>query len=152
MYKYAIAVVLAVSLWAGAAQAGEGFELGVIVIDPTGLTVKAWMSNTTAADFAVGWPHDGTYLHADYLFHDLDALRADSCDIWFYYGLGARAVLWDSGTGKDDEFGVRVPLGLCFIPHEAPLDFFIEIVPRIDLAPESDFNVDFAIGLRFMFR
>jgi len=152
MNKYAIAAVLVVSLWSGSARAGEGLELGLIVIDPTGLSVKVWTDRTTAMDFAVGWPHDGTYLHMDFLAHNLDALRADSCDVWFYFGIGARTILWDSETGKDDEFGVRVPFGLCFIPHDTAIDFFIEIVPVVEFGDETDFGIDGAIGVRIMFR
>ncbi|MBP2681688.1 MAG: hypothetical protein H6Q78_1551, partial [Candidatus Krumholzibacteriota bacterium] len=45
----------------------------------------------------------------------------------------------------------RVPVGLTYIFDGAPLDIFFEIVPILDLIPDTEFDANAAIGIRFYF-
>jgi hypothetical protein len=51
----------------------------------------------------------------------------------------------------DSKVGVRVPLGMDYLLGTAPLDFFLELVPILDLAPSTDFSLNAAIGIRYFF-
>jgi len=138
---------------AGAASAQSGgFGLGIMIGEPTGLSWKQWLGHRTALDGGVAWSLDrdaSTHIHVDYLFHDLDAIRAEDDVIPVYYGIGGRIKL---AEGKhDDWIGVRVPLGLCYQLRTAPLDFFVEVVPIMDLVPDTDFDLNAAIGVRYFF-
>ncbi len=154
-FKLAIAVLL---LAAASANAGppEDFGIGVIVGEPTGLSLKYWLDDERAIDAAAAESfseNDSFQLHGDYLIHDYDLFGAD--ELPFYYGLGARLKLKDSdGSGRNrrhDMFGIRIPLGITYLFEDAPIDLFFELVPVLDLSPEVELDIGAAVGLRFYF-
>ena len=51
----------------------------------------------------------------------------------------------------DDLIGIRFPVGLDYNFDGAPLDIFVQIVPILELAPKTDFELEGAIGARFFF-
>lgn len=130
----------------------QGVGLGVIVGEPTGLSLKSWFSSSTALDLAAAWSfgdYEAFQFHLDYVFHHPRLIEAN---FPFYYGLGGRLKLKDTHDDESDaHIGVRFPLGLVYLFREAPLDFFIEVVPILDLAPETDVNLNAAVGMRFYF-
>lgn len=136
-----------------------GTGAGVIVGEPTGLSLKHWVATNRAVAAAAAWSlegHNSLQLHADYLFHDFDALKSDLPDqMAVYYGLGAR-VRFDEerGRGDDDEttLGVRFPVGLNFFLTKAPVDIFLEIVPVLEIVPSTELDLDAAIGVRYFFK
>lgn len=137
--------------------AAEKFGLGIIQGDPTGLSGKFWLSNQQAIAGGVAWSFrkGGTlHLHGDYIFHhDLSGeVKGDlqkglkTAHPYLYYGVGGRL--------KDeiqDRISVRFPIGLTTQFNNAPIDAFIEIVPLLDLAPATEFDLNAAIGARFYF-
>ena len=127
----------------------KGFGLGIIVGEPTGVSLKYWTSSSTAFDGAVAWSFiDGGALdiHADYILHSFHLIPVASGSLPFYYGIGARIKFLD-----DPGFGVRVPVGLAYLFSDAPIDIFFEIVPILDLTPKTDFKINAAIGGRYFF-
>ncbi len=127
----------------------KGLGLGVIIGEPTGISFKKWMNKSRAIDGALAWSFgdkDALHLHADYLFHNRRLLHIDQHSIPFYYGVGGRFRFEDNNT-----FGIRFPLGLTFFLVEVPIDLFIEIVPIMNLAPETDLDLNAAIGARYYF-
>ena len=130
----------------------QGVGLGVIIGEPTGLSLKSWMSSSTALDLAAAWSfgdYDAFQIHLDYVFHHPRLVEAN---FPFYYGFGGRLKLKDTNDDESDaHIGVRFPLGLVYLFRDAPLDFFIEVVPILDLAPETDVNLNAAVGMRFYF-
>jgi hypothetical protein len=139
----------------------HGFGLGVIVGEPTGISLKNWMQNSKALDGALAWSFEGEgfiQLHGDYLFHNFTLLKVEKGKLPFYYGIGGRIRFIDGDDGgkgrdKDDEarLGVRIPLGLACLFAKAPLDIFLEVVPILDLIPKSEFDLNAAVGVRFFF-
>ena len=61
-----------------------------------------------------------------------------------YYGIGGRVIFQD-----DPRFGARIPIGLDYQFTSAPIDIFLELVPILDLAPSTNFNLGGGIGVRF---
>lgn len=121
-------------------------ELGVILGEPTGISVQVWQSGTTAIDGAIAWSlgrNDKIHIHADYLWHD--PLSVDKGSLTFYYGIGARAILAD-----DARFGARIPIGLQYIIPDKPISMFVEVAPVFDLVPATDFDVNGGIGVRYI--
>jgi len=43
------------------------------------------------------------------------------------------------------------PLGVTYTRPKASLDAFFEVVPMLDIAPETAFDLNAAIGVRFFF-
>jgi hypothetical protein len=137
-----------------------GFGVGIILGEPTGLSLKSWLSNSIAIDAAAAWSfskHSAIQLHADYLIHNYSIIGSKQWPL--YYGIGGRLKLRGNDEGKDKDndnndlrLGVRVPFGITFLPSSAPFDFFVEVVPVLDLVPGTDFDLNGAIGGRFYFR
>jgi len=131
------------------AKAQNEFGIGLIVGEPTGISMKQWISDQHAIDAAIAWSfsHDTTIqVHADYLFHRVRPIRADEYrgQLPFYFGIGGRAIFND-----DPLIGVRFPVGIGRTMREAPIEFFFELVPILDLAPDTKFDINAAVGARF---
>jgi hypothetical protein len=140
----------AVLLICGSVQAQESdFGLGIIIGEPTGISVKQWTGSRTAIDGAIAWSFEkesALHLHGDLLYHSFTPPRISRGKFAWYYGIGGRVKFED-----DSKIGVRVPLGMDYFFGSAPLDFFFEIVPILDLAPSTDFSLNAAIGIRYFF-
>lgn len=133
-----------------AASQGRGFGFGVILGDPTGISAKGWVSPRAAVDAGLAWStRDAGYVHAhmDYLWHFKDVVNT-SQQVLPYVGVGGRIL----GNRNTAIAGVRVAGGVAWLPAGAPLDVFLEIAPTVDLAPETELNVDGGIGIRFFFQ
>lgn len=120
-------------------------ELGVILGEPTGISVKFWQTGTTAVDAAAAWSfgkEESLHVHASYLKHE--PLEAEAGSLYLYYGLGARALFAD-----DPRFGARIPVGLQYNIEDSRLSLFFEVAPTFDLVPATDFGVNGGIGVRY---
>ena len=156
--KAVIAIVLGLMCTNVLAQ--EQLGLGLIVGEPTGLSVKYWLDKEHALDGAVAWSFwddDGLQLHADYLWHLFDLLDEsdDEGRLPVYFGLGGRLKFKDDDEGRwhndDDDvfFGIRVPLGISYMLQDPPIDVFVEIAPVLDVVPDVELDLNLALGLRF---
>ena len=128
----------------------NGFGLGIIVGQPTGISAKYWTSSSTALDFGLGYSFENNsrmHLHADYLFHSKDLFNTSE-NIALYYGPGARLKLVDK---DDSRLGFRFDVGLVWVPRNSPIDVFLEIAPLLDIIPETDFSFTGGIGVRYFF-
>ncbi len=137
-----------------AAQAGAArdFGVGAILGEPTGLSLKYWLSNITALDGAVAWKfaHDESRLqiHADHLWHiDIHDAHITQGRLPFYLGVGLRVE-----SGPHPNAGVRIPLGLAFLFNAAPIELFSEIVPVVRFAPDSGSDLEGGVGVRYYFK
>jgi hypothetical protein len=132
----------------------QGFGLGVIVGEPTGVSMKNWLSSITALDAAAAWSF-GDYgsfqFHADYLLHNFQIFESR---LPVYYGIGGRVKFKGNNTNNDSDearVGIRFPVGITYLFQNAPFDFFFEIVPILDVSPETDVKLNAALGARFYF-
>ena len=137
----------------------KGFGIGIILGEPTGLSMKFWTSYNTAVDIAAAWSFfhgDAFHLHADYLYHNFSLIKLDFDQLPFYIGIGGRIKFVEVVHAGNDEhhyrLGVRIPVGLNYLPSKIPFDFFVEVVPLLDLVPETDFDINGGIGFRYFFR
>ncbi|WFB35553.1 DUF3996 domain-containing protein [Kiritimatiellota bacterium B12222] len=138
----------------------EGIGMGIIVGEPTGLSLKKWINDTRALDAGIAWSFSGNnsfHLHADYLIHRFDLMAEDAKGQFpLYFGIGARVKFENinDGNGSYDEdvwVGVRVPLGISILFSETPVELFAEIVPVLDLVPDTNFDLNAAVGARYYF-
>ena len=121
--------------------------LGLMLGEPTGVSVKSWLGTKSAFDIGAAWSLSGRnealHLHADYLYHrwlkNREALA-------FYYGMGGRVIFSDNAVA-----GVRVPFGLTYVLNGIPFDLFVEAAPIIDISPEVEFAGNGAFGVRYYF-
>ncbi len=152
MIRRIVLTVIAVLILGAAAQAAGGdFGLGIIVGEPTGFVGKFYVSRRNAIDGGIAWSlekNNYMHFHGDYLFHNFDLIQVDEGRMALYFGIGGRIALVDHA---DDHVGVRFPLGLNYIFENDMFDIFAEIVPIMDIAPETDFDIEGALGARYYF-
>jgi len=161
-----VAVFFVVSMAAGtsaqddkagaAAETSPSFDhgdigVGVIVGEPTGLSAKMWTTQSTGFDLGLAWSWSGDghfHIHADYLFHDFGIFDVSKGTLPLYVGIGGRMLFRDNA---DDKIGVRIPVGLEYYFESWPIAVFGEVVPILDLAPSTDFELNGGLGVRFYF-
>ena len=122
------------------------FGVGLMVGDPTGISVKYWKSRKIALDGAAAWSlgeNDAFRLHGDYLWHHFDFTGEERTPV--YYGLGFRLGLEDENSG----IGVRFPAGITHLLAQAPIDFFFELALVFELVPETGLDLEGGVGVRF---
>lgn len=141
-----------------AAAASHDFGVGVILGEPTGLSVKKWLNDRNAIDGAAAWSlsgRDSFQLHGDYLFHAYDVFTAKGIHgrLPLYYGIGGRVKFDDQRNGSSDtRVGVRFPVGITYLRNDAPFDLFVELVPVLDIAPSTSVRLGLSVGGRFYFQ
>jgi hypothetical protein len=147
----------------------SGFGLGLMIGEPTGLSMKTWVASDRALAFGLAWGlNSGRYLHvhADYLWHKMELIQVNKGKLPLYFGPGLRLRAWrhddwhhhhghhhDEGAHDHGhvDLGIRFPVGLAYLFENAPFDVFLEVAPTLDLFPDSDVDFDAAIGGRFWF-
>ena len=151
MRTFAIIVLITALLGPAAAAERGPFGLGIILGEPTGIGGKLFLTKRNAIDGAVAWSlkdDNDFHIHGDYLYHDYNLFVNDDMELVLHFGIGGRIKFHEN---KDDRIGIRFPVGLNYIFDEAPFDVFLEIVPIMDLAPDTDFDLNAALGSRFYF-
>ena len=124
--------------------------LGIIIGEPTGLSMDFVLSKHNSIAAAAAWSFDGDpslQAHLDYLFRARDLITIDRTAIPLYFGVGGRVK-----TSPDERIGVRFPVGMQFALGRSPMEAFFELAPVLDIAPESRLSFNAAVGLRGYFR
>jgi hypothetical protein len=125
----------------GAAQdLGFGTQFG----QPMGLTAKYWLNTTLAVDGFMGyhWNHNFD-AHGDLLWHSFSSFDVSNGRLPFYVGAGGRILL-----GNDSQLGLRLPIGVSYLPSSEPLELYAEIAPVIQLVTSIGADIDGALGIR----
>ena len=140
---------------------GKNFGFGIMVGDPTGLTVKFWTQRTNALVIDVGSSYFGSpRIGVDYLWH-FDAFRTNIAKL--YAGVGGalgigegRGLYYTNDNGRfffrsDNGLGLgaRGVLGVNIVPQTTPLEFFLEVGVLVGLTPSFGSAVDAGLGIRF---
>lgn len=158
--RYALAIV-ALSLLSSSSRSGaldlrggspdRGLGLGVILGEPTGFSLKYWLSDVSAVDAAVGWSFDGEtdfHVHGDYLHHLFDLFPVKGRRLPLYFGGGLR---YKHRDGREDLFGFRGVVGVSYLVPDIPLDIFLEAGPILDVTPDFEVRHTVGIGARYWF-
>lgn len=143
--------ITVLALSASPALAQQGMGIGVIVGEPTGLSLKTWLHPSTAFALGVAWSferEDALNLTGDYLIHNYNTFPVSKGRLPFYYGIGARLKLGD----PDSSVGIRVPVGIEYLFQNHPMDLFFELVPIMDITPRTEFGLNASIGARYFFQ
>ena len=123
---------------------------GVMVGEPTGLSMKIWTGSARSVNLGAAWslssPNNHLHLHADMTFYNFSPFPVNRGSLPVYYGLGALA-----RAGNEAKLGIRIPLGINYLFAYPQLDMFFEIAPVLLLIDRTDFDIDAALGIRFFF-
>ena len=143
-----ITIILTV-ITTNATGQSSGFGAGIMLGEPTGISLKNWMSTSNAWDVGIAWSsgkHGSFHLHSDYLWHSFNLIKVDKGVLPLYYGVGIRLLFAD-----DSHFGIRGIVGLDYLFDGIPLDVFLELVPIFDMVPGTGFDFNGALGVRYFF-
>ena len=126
------------------------FGAGLMVGEPTGLSLKYWLNADWAIDGGVAESFhrdNGLQLHSDVLWHWFGLIGSSHGKFAPYFGAGLR-VKFENG---DDPFGFRFPVGIAYLFDQHPIDVFFEVAPLLNVTPSVRGDVNVAIGARFWF-
>lgn len=151
--KLLVASLLMLSAVPFARAAAPGpFGLGLVLIDPTGLSGNYYYEKQRSFAAALGWSSDHLRLNLDHLWYRRDIIVIDRTPIDLYYGVGGRFYQHEKRNGDNEsEIGVRVPVGVSYIFRKVPIQLFGELGPALILIDDSAFIIDISIGGRFYF-
>jgi len=147
----AVAALITLSFSATAIAQGGPFGLGIIVGEPTGINGKFYLSRANALQGSLAWSLEGdndVQVQGEYLFHRYDWITVNKGELPVYFGVGA---LVSFRENRDNIVGIQFPIGLDYIFDGAVFDVFGQLVPILEVAPSTEFELDAAIGARFFF-
>lgn len=127
----------------------SGLGLGVILGEPSGVSIKTWVGSREAFDVAIAWSFEGEgafHIHADYLFHNFRLFHIQKGNLVLYYGIGARVKTVDK-----TQVGIRIPLGLSYLFGKDPVEIFFELGPILNVTPSTVFRMTTGVGVRYYF-
>jgi hypothetical protein len=129
-------------------EGGNNFGLGIIIGEPTGLSIKSWNGDRSAFSIGAAWSlseDEALQLNADFQLHSWFK-NIELGRLAFYYGIGGRVIFTD-----DPKIGARVPLGLNYIFGTLPFDLFVEATPILDFTPDVELAGNGGVGIRYYF-
>jgi hypothetical protein len=124
----------------------DNVGVGLILFEPSGLSVKAWLRGSTAIAGGLGWSAGESHylhLHVDFIFTSIRLASDRNLDLDFTLGAGGKLIFRDY-----DNAWFRFPLGIDFLLKQSPLNFFFEVVPSFNFSKLKLFG---AIGFRYVF-
>ncbi|MCB0413789.1 MAG: hypothetical protein KDD50_05620 [Bdellovibrionales bacterium] len=126
--------------------------VGVILVEPTGLSANYNLRSNRSIDAAMGFPSGGLHLHSTYLFHNLKPWTIDHTKVDWYVGIGGRILT--NATVNDNKKTLIGPRGSVgaryfFIPDQ--LETFGELALIVNIIESSSADLDLGIGIRYYF-
>lgn len=134
---------------------GRRFGAGIVAGEPTGITLKGYLTQRMALDATASWSfvNKGFTILGDVTF-EVAHFPISSSTITLPFYVGAGAVIGINprrNTNHDTIFGVRVPLGIAVQWVDTPVELFLEAGPGIKVAPETAFQITGGLGVRYYF-
>ena len=126
--------------------------VGLIVGEPTGISVRLYIKDDQAIQAAVGeaFVSGGLQVHADYVWHPWILDRREDFDLVGYIGPGMRLIDYSgTATAKDHiALGLRAVAGMVFDFKNVPLDAFLEVagVGEYDFGAGQGFDLGINAG------
>lgn len=166
---FVFALLITTGTNALAAGTGGGpFGLGIVLGDPSALTVKYWMDRNRALDGGLAFNFDKwVLLYGDWTTHFHGAFghaNSFTSALSPYVGLCGVMVISNKSEAETRRekyfsetssskfaFGLRIPLGLEWKPNNLPIGIFAEIAPGLTIVPGTSGFVQGGVGARFFF-
>lgn len=154
-YLVITSIVLLIGVSESSAQQRR-FGLGVVIGEPTGISMKLWRSSTRAITAGLGWSISQNQndvqksrfnLHVDLVRHSFNAISSPE-RIPVYYGLGAGLA---GGSDSEGSLALRTVLGIAWQPAQTPIDVFLEVAPSLEVVPTTTFYLNAGLGMRYFF-
>lgn len=148
-----------------AQQPQQKLGAGILLGSPSSLVGKYWVSQTVAWDVGLAFSFDNYILiHSNYLTHYPGVWKSSHPVISRfvpYLGIGGVIVVAQKDRSNGEGFigkksgslglGVRIPLGVEWLPPEAPLGIYLELAPGLALTPSTTGFIQGGLGVRYYF-
>lgn len=129
------------------------FAAGIILGEPTGLSVKYWSNDSRALTLGLAYSlRSYALVNLDYLWHFGSAVPAEAKNAtdgnveWQpYVGVGAGVSLGTNALG----LSLRIPVGFEAILATTPLGIFLEAVPTMSIIPATAWGLGGGVGVRY---
>jgi hypothetical protein len=126
------------------------WSVGIMISDPSGVSVKYWLTEKIGFASGIAWEigeKSWFYVHLDYLKHNYKILEPKEFSGKFplYYGIGLCM------KSRENNIGVRIPVGVEYIFKEIPFTLFGEVVCVFIVSPKTSLYPTAALGARFVF-
>ncbi len=135
-------------------QIGVGLTLGSM----SGVSGQYWLNNIRAINGAIIAEHGNTAVAVSHiwLFREVFGNTRMSDQFLPYIGVGGIAATGTQSSyfSRDKEsfaFGAQVPFGIEFLPGPQRFDVFAELVPTLEIVPQSTGFLVANLGARFYF-
>lgn len=159
------ALLVAMPAFAAPTSPGRTFGLGLVLGEPSALTIKVWQDRRQAFQAGLAFAFDNyILLYGDYLYHFPGAFGSRDrfvTQLAPYLGVGGIFALSTKDRSDDHRYfgkssgsfglGVRVPLGIEWKPAHPPLGVFLEFVPGLTVVPATKAYLQGGIGIRYYF-
>jgi len=129
-------------------EAAQNIGVGFLIGSPTaGISAKLSMSPVTSLNVLLGYDlyHDDVDTRLDYVWYQ-SFFEVPKGNLPVYYGPGVHA-----SVGSYNRIGVNAVVGMEYQLADAPLDFFFEVAPGINVLPNTDIYLSVGLGGRFFF-
>ena len=128
------------------------FGLGVFLGQPTGFTVKYWLSpkGIDALEFNLAYSFykdNFFYFSTSYIIHFFDIINVNKDQVPILLGIG----LVFQFNPNIFNVGLKIPFGISYIFSKYPIDLFFEINPIIMILPATIFSGEVYLGVRYYF-
>jgi hypothetical protein len=146
--------IVIVFVFAALSARAEDFGVGVILGDPTGLSVKMKMDGAHSLDGALAYSsgrHSGLQFHGDYLWDRARSWNTKGGPLSMYYGLGGRVISYKNDRNSEVSVGPRGSLGVSFDLNNPNIELFGELAMILEVAPSMTADLDAGIGARIRF-
>lgn len=149
LYTVSVALLLTMSLSVGSAdaqRASGNVGLGGQIGSPSGVTLKFYNAGGPSYDFLGAWDLDEFFflnVHAQFS-QPINANNVSGLE-WFY-GPGAFIGVDDNDTA----LGISGRIGINWMANEY-IEFFGQLTPRLNLAPDTNGDFGGGLGLRYYF-
>jgi len=141
---------------------GKNWGFGIVLGDPTGLTVKYWTNRENAFNFYIGDSYFGSpRIGTDYTWH-FDVFKSNVVELYAgpgaVIGFGKGKKFWykdydgDKFYARSDSdlgIAIRGMVGVNVIPERTPIEIYLELGPLVGIIPEFGSTFEGAIGIRF---
>jgi len=126
------------------------WSVGIMISEPSGVSIKYWLTEEVGFASGMAWEigeKSWFYVHLDYLKHNYKVLEPKEFSGKFplYYGIGLCM------RSRDNNVGVRIPVGVEYIFKEIPFSLFGEVICVFIVSPKTSLYPAAALGARFIF-
>jgi len=122
--------------------------IGIAIGDPTGITLR--IEKFPVLTVGYHFFSKNGYIDANLDFWIIhNRLGAKKTKLNWYLGVGASTDIYFGANQFPVVIGARVPIGLQWIPTD-PIEIYLEAAPGISVFPGVGFDMDYALGIRFL--